>query len=321
MSYTCSPWLQEEEETTTPVGLVTLAMGVMGLSLMVLMAVVMQNRLLVAPSVQLSAVVGGEGAREVERLRLENFRLQRQLGLINTNVDTAAVQSEKLARLQNNLDESVAERKSLMERSLHFNQRLQNMMQARNMLLTEVKQRLSVEGIEVVINESTGRVQFPGVLVFNSGSTVLLEKKQETVARVADVLADLLACHAGGAPAISRPASCPELPVSLESILIEGHTDNIPVRYTRFQDNWVLSAGRASHVLNGLFKANPALAGLHNENGDPMLRVGGNGDRIPIDDNEQEVGRRNNRRVELRFTVSWPKLESLIEKSVTTQGE
>ncbi|QID18393.1 flagellar motor protein MotD [Nitrogeniibacter mangrovi] len=85
--------------------------------------------------------------------------------------------------------------------------------------------------------------------------------------------------------AVARVLAPAEFP-----IVIEGHTDNVPINTYRFPSNWELSAVRASSVVR-LFVANGV---------DPArLTAAGYGDQRPVASNLTEEGRSRNRRVTL----------------------
>lgn len=73
-------------------------------------------------------------------------------------------------------------------------------------------------------------------------------------------------------------------------IVIEGHTDNVPINTYRFPSNWELSAVRASSVVR-LFVANGVQPG--------RLTAAGYGDQRPVASNLSAEGRAQNRRVTL----------------------
>jgi len=73
-------------------------------------------------------------------------------------------------------------------------------------------------------------------------------------------------------------------------IVIEGHTDNVPISTYRFPSNWELSAVRASSVVR-LFVANGVAPG--------RLTAAGYGDQRPVASNLSAEGRAQNRRVTL----------------------
>ncbi|MCX7089028.1 MAG: OmpA family protein [Methylococcales bacterium] len=77
-------------------------------------------------------------------------------------------------------------------------------------------------------------------------------------------------------------------------IIIEGHTDNRPIKHSRFLSNWELSALRATGVVH-------YLAAQHIEQG--RLRATSYADTKPIADNETKEGREKNRRVNIVIQV------------------
>ncbi|TVS11167.1 MAG: type VI secretion system protein TssL [Gammaproteobacteria bacterium] len=74
-------------------------------------------------------------------------------------------------------------------------------------------------------------------------------------------------------------------------LTIEGHSDDVPIRTSRYSSNWDLSSARASSVVNAL---------LHNPDIDPeRLKVQGFAETRPRADNHTAEGRSLNRRVEI----------------------
>ncbi len=76
----------------------------------------------------------------------------------------------------------------------------------------------------------------------------------------------------------------------IKMIRIEGHTDDVPISTAIFEDNWDLSAKRASNVLRYL-QGSELLP-------DDKLSCVGYGEFQPIDTNETTEGRARNRRVD-----------------------
>lgn len=70
----------------------------------------------------------------------------------------------------------------------------------------------------------------------------------------------------------------------------EGHTDSVPIHNSRFRSNWELSAARSIALVERLDNF-----GVARE----RLSIAGYADTAPIDNNDTEEGRRNNRRVDI----------------------
>lgn len=103
---------------------------------------------------------------------------------------------------------------------------------------------------------------------FRSGSADLANNYLPILSEVRDVLA-------------TKPGN----------ILIQGHTDNLPIHTARFRSNWELSTSRAVSVAHALFSGGVL---------DPQrVRVSGFADTQPVDTNESAEGRARNRRVEI----------------------
>ena len=73
------------------------------------------------------------------------------------------------------------------------------------------------------------------------------------------------------------------------NIEVAGHTDNTPLRHSRFKSNWELSSARASAVVEALIRLGITQNRLH---------ATGYADTRPIASNATAAGRAKNRRVE-----------------------
>jgi chemotaxis protein MotB len=74
-------------------------------------------------------------------------------------------------------------------------------------------------------------------------------------------------------------------------ILVEGHTDNVPIRTSKFPSNWELSTTRAVNVVKYMIDRNGIAA--------VRLSAAGYADQHPISENSSIEGRKNNRRVDM----------------------
>lgn len=80
-------------------------------------------------------------------------------------------------------------------------------------------------------------------------------------------------------------------------IEVEGHTDNVPIHSSKYEDNNVLSMYRALAVANYLRDTTTL---------DPAyIKSSGRGEYVPIADNATPEGRARNRRVEIKIYNSY----------------
>lgn len=86
------------------------------------------------------------------------------------------------------------------------------------------------------------------------------------------------------------------------SILVEGHTDNDPMKGGSMKDNWDLSVLRATAVVRFMV-AKGAIEPT-------KLTAAGRGEYIPLDEGKEEAAKAKNRRIEIILT---PNLNDLFE--------
>ncbi len=74
-------------------------------------------------------------------------------------------------------------------------------------------------------------------------------------------------------------------------VIIEGHTDSVPIKSNKYSSNWELSTARATSVIDYLVQSkriNPR-----------RLSAVGYGEFVPVADNTSNSGRMKNRRVDI----------------------
>jgi chemotaxis protein MotB len=123
------------------------------------------------------------------------------------------------------------------------------------------------DDIQVIVNEGSISFRISSEILFGSGRAELEDAGLDVIDRLV-----------------------PTLAASRYRIIVEGHTDNLPIQTERFPSNWELSASRASSVVRYL-----QLAGIEAT----RLSATGYADTRPIADNGEDRGRASNRRVEL----------------------
>jgi type VI secretion system protein ImpK len=121
--------------------------------------------------------------------------------------------------------------------------------------------------VEVFQKGNTLVIRIAGSGMFGSGSDDLQQRFEEPIARVARSLNE-------------EPGP----------VIIVGHSDNVPIRSSRFPSNMHLSLARAKSVMNGIARIFD----------DPnRLTAEGRADKEPIADNGTAEGRAKNRRIEV----------------------
>jgi chemotaxis protein MotB len=129
-----------------------------------------------------------------------------------------------------------------------------------NGLGNQLATSLTIEGLSVTIRDN---------VLFNSGSADVRTEDLEIAKEISRLL---------------------EMDVP-RSIIVSGHTDNVPIKNANFESNWELSVMRAINFMKIL---------LENDQLDPELfSAKGHGEFQPIASNESEAGRAQNRRVEI----------------------
>jgi chemotaxis protein MotB len=169
-------------------------------------------------------------------------------------------------------EKSLAELKKKLARQDSITKRLNDVL--RNALLGFQSDELSVE-----IKNGKVYVSMSDKLLFKSGSAAIEEKGIAAIKVLAEVL-----------------NKNPDI-----DILVEGHTDNIPIKTAIYKDNWDLSVARATSIVRILtdeYKITPT-----------RLTASGRGEFSPRAINETPEGRASNRRTEIILS---PKLDEIM---------
>lgn len=169
--------------------------------------------------------------------------------------------------------------------------------ETREEILQEIKDEMEARGFTKIkiINEQ-GILRLEEGILFNSGEARLLPRGEELLRSLGPITYKVL--------------SKPEYKGEIETVFIEGHTDNDPVSQTnRFQSNWDLSTQRAINTWLYMRDSAASLKDLRNTEEEPIFSVSGYADSRPIASNETDRGKRLNRRIDFRFNMIPPKSE------------
>lgn len=208
--------------------------------------------------------------------------------------------------------------------------------EVRDSILTQIATRLEDSGMRVQVLRNQGVLRLSeNAINFPLGSEIPVTQHEGNVGIVARAIAEVVPCYvppvriepagpdgrdAAIAEETTRPPYCQaaverasydcqrqgqEYAWLLETLLIEGHTDSVPVAPgSRYRDNLELSSMRAATVHRMIAACEAGVEHLANSSGHPILSTSGYGDTRPATlDPEQSA---SNRRIDLRFLLEPP---------------
>lgn len=129
--------------------------------------------------------------------------------------------------------------------------------------------------VEIDFNASYVVLNMNGALLFDSGKSDIRSEAYPLI----DKLGKIISTY------------------SENIIEVEGHTDNVPIHSSKYEDNSVLSMYRA-HTVAEYLRESTAIEPGH-------IKSSGRGEYIPIADNTTPEGRARNRRVEIKIYNSY----------------
>ncbi len=168
---------------------------------------------------------------------------------------------------------------------------LQTMIQSQKDVMTRLKNSIAAalvnykaDELFVYIKDGAVYVSLEEKLLFKSGSAVVDLKGKEALKSLSQVI-----------------NSTPDI-----TVMIEGHTDNVPIKTQLFKDNWDLSTARAISIVRI----------LTNDYGfDPnRITASGRGQFHPVKTNETPEGSAGNRRTEVILSPDLKELFMLLDQ-------
>ena len=198
----------------------------------------------------------------------------------------------------NNLSNSLAEKQLALEKAQEELEarsarvaELESIITKKDSMVTVLKQRISKaliglegEGLTVVKKNGKVYISLEEDLLFASGKYQVGTAGVSALNKLSAALADQK---------------------NLE-ILVEGHTDSIPISKGTVKDNWDLSVLRATAVVKVL---------MSNPNLNPtQLTAAGRGEHMPFKSNAAPEGRAANRRIEIILAPNLDDLFDLLEE-------
>ena len=195
---------------------------------------------------------------------------------LDKSMDANAQGNVNIAKLVDEINASNAYIKQLVDaksKSDSLNIALTNKL-TRSLSTDELKE------VDVKVLKGVVYISLADNMLFKSGSYEINSRAMETLSKIAKIIKDY----------------------KDYDVLVEGNTDNVPIKRENIRNNWDLSDLRASSVVQVLqndFGVNPQ-----------RMTAAGRGEYNPIADNDTELGRQRNRRTEIIIT---PKLDQFLD--------
>ncbi|MFP5439600.1 MAG: flagellar motor protein MotB [Bacteroidia bacterium] len=209
--------------------------------------------------------------------------------LINTTSNMTTLSSKGAANLEKSLE-------SLREKDLKIT-RLQDAVTRKDSvtlaLVTSLKRAVGVSDpdIEVSVEKGVVYISLADKLLFKSGSYQVTDKAKTILGKVAKIVQD------------KPDFEC----------MVEGHTDNVPIKNPVLQDNWDLSVKRATSIVRILqqdFGIDPK-----------RLVASGRGEYVPLVANDTPENRATNRRTRILVLPKIDQFYDMIEKEMKNQQQ
>ncbi len=179
-------------------------------------------------------------------------------------------------------------RRSDMERIQLLEQELEELRNAKDILERSFAKEISDKDISIALTEKGLVITMLDRVLFDSGKADLKSATSPVLDKVANLLQNEVAAYNAG---------------------VEGHTDNQPIKHSKWKSNWELSAHRALSVVDYLISKGVA---------PERLSANGHGEYKPVFENTNDENRQKNRRVEI---VIMPKLVKKSDVANPGQGE
>ncbi len=218
-----------------------------------------------------------------------DYLKQNNTDLINSSKEMTVLTQKGAENLEKSLE-------SLKEKDLKIS-RLQDALSKKDSvtlaLVTSLKREVGIDDPDININVEKGvvMISIADNLLFKSGSYMVSSNAKNVLGKVAKVI-----------------NSKPDF-----ECMVEGHTDNVPIKNSVLLDNWDLSVKRATSIVRVLqndFQVNPK-----------QLIPAGRSFYIPLVENDSPANRAKNRRTKIIIMPKIDQFYDMIEKEMKNMSE
>lgn len=220
--------------------------------------------------------------QQLEYFKSTNTNLLDQLSVLSVVSQSGAESIKKSLEALNEQNKYIKDLTSSMQKKDSINLALV-------MNLKRSLNNFDDEDISIEVKKGVVYVSISDKMLFRSGSYKVGTQAEEVLGKIAKIIND----HK-------------EL-----DILVEGHTDNVPISTECMTDNWDLSAKRATSIvrlMQAKFAVDPA-----------RMTAGGRSEYIPKTSNETAKGKAINRRTEIIILPKLDQFFKLLEPPVSNK--
>ena len=160
-------------------------------------------------------------------------------------------------------------------------------------------------------------MRLPQGEIFKSAEYIPTQIGRKKLTILSTILSDIIICYSSSSDLTvnkNKKIKCPSNESSkfnIEAVFLEGHADRQPVKSNQyFKDNQELSAKRALEAFE-IINQNSIISKLTNSKKQFLLSVSGYGETRLICEEKTILCDNKNRRIDLRFIMESPKLETL----------
>jgi chemotaxis protein MotB len=233
---------------------------------------------------------------KVNKLQKDSVSAQNQLNTCNTQVTNLKEENSSLhnenSLAQSDLKDLAATSNMTIADQAKRLKNLQNIIQSQKDVMARLKNSIAEalmnyksDELYVYIENGNVYVSLEEKLLFSSGSDVVDPKGKEALKTLAKVL-----------------NSTKDI-----TVMIEGHTDNVPIKTSQFKDNWDLSTARATSIVRILTKDD----GFDSN----RITASGRSEFHPVRTNESVAGRASNRRTEVILSPDLKELYKILDNA------
>lgn len=219
--------------------------------------------------------------------RNKNKSLEEQLEFMKATNTTLLARLSDLSVVSKASAESIKKSLDAIDGQSKYIQGLTSSIQQKDSLnlalvmnLKKSLDNINDEDVTVEVKKGVVYISLSDKMLFRSGSAVITSAAENVLSKIARILNDQKDLD----------------------ILVEGHTDNVPISTDCFADNWDLSAKRATSVVRTLHKKYNVAPG--------RMTAGGRSEYVPLVENTSAAGKSKNRRTEI---IILPKLDQFFQ--------